>query len=100
MITGKRPTDPMFKDGLNLVNFVDENFPHRIDLIIDARLKEDCKDVAEAKMENVIQQCLSSLLQVALSCAQPLPINRMNMKDVAGKLQETRTTYLGWKSKK
>ncbi|CAN6238650.1 unnamed protein product [Urochloa humidicola] len=103
MMTGKRPTDPMFVDGFNLVNFVESNFPHQIHHIIDAHLKEECNnEFAQANMvpENVTHQCLASLLQVALSCAHPLPSERANMKEAASKIHAIKTTHLGWKSKK
>uniref|UniRef100_A0A0E0E8Y2 Receptor kinase-like protein Xa21 n=1 Tax=Oryza meridionalis TaxID=40149 RepID=A0A0E0E8Y2_9ORYZ len=43
MLTGKRPTDPMFENELNIVNFVEKNFPEQIPQIIEARLQEECK---------------------------------------------------------
>ncbi|KAK1618136.1 hypothetical protein QYE76_023653 [Lolium multiflorum] len=49
MMTGKRPTDPMFKDETNIVNFVDNNFPREIYHVLDTRLTEECKDFAHAK---------------------------------------------------
>lgn len=98
MTTGKRPTNPMFKDGLDIVNFVEGNFPHQIYHAIDVRLKDD-KDFAQAKMvpENVVHQCLVSLLQIALSCAHRLPIERPSMKEVASKMHAVNASYLGGK---
>lgn len=56
MMTGRRPTDPMFKDGIDILNFVEGHFPHQIYDVIDARLKDDSKDIAQVIMvpENVI----------------------------------------------
>lgn len=102
MMTGKRPTDPMFTDGLDLVRFVEDNFPHQIHHVIDAHLREECRVLAEANTvsESVIHQCLVSLLQIALSCAHALPSERMNMKVAASKMHAINTSWLGWKSKK
>uniref|UniRef100_A0A0D3FM82 Receptor kinase-like protein Xa21 n=1 Tax=Oryza barthii TaxID=65489 RepID=A0A0D3FM82_9ORYZ len=102
MMTGKRPTDPIFKDGLDIVNFVASNFPHQIFQVIDAHLMEEYHEFVQANMvsENAFHQCLASLLQVALSCAQPLPGERMNMKEVATKMNEIKTSHLGWKLKR
>ncbi|KAG8060303.1 hypothetical protein GUJ93_ZPchr0002g23859 [Zizania palustris] len=41
MMTGKRPTDPMFKDGLDIINFVESHFPDQIVHVIDCRLIEE-----------------------------------------------------------
>jgi len=102
MMTGKRPTDPMFKDEFNIVNFVDSSFPHEIYHVIDTRLTEECKDFAHAKTvsENQFYQCLVSLLQVALSSTNSLPSERGNMKDIASKMHAINTSYLELKEKK
>lgn len=39
MMTGKRPTDPMFKDDLDIVAFVKRNVPHQIHNVIDAHIR-------------------------------------------------------------
>lgn len=102
MVTGKRPTDPMFMDGLDLVNFVECNFPHQMYHAIDHQLREECNVLAQTKMvpENVVHQCLAPLLQVALSCARPLPSERANMKEAASKIHEIKKSHLEWKLKK
>lgn len=96
MIIGKRPTDPMFKDGVSIVNFVDSNFPHEIVHVIDAHLAEEWKDFAQAKKasENAVHQCLVSVLQVALSCTNPIPSERMNMKEIARRMHAIQTSYM------
>ncbi|XP_052135585.1 probable LRR receptor-like serine/threonine-protein kinase At3g47570 isoform X2 [Oryza glaberrima] len=105
MIIGKRPTDPVFKDGLEIVNFVESNFPHKIFDVVDADLVEDCKEFSQAievttEVENVVDHCLISLLELALCCARPSPSERPNMKQVASKMHAIETSYLAWKSKK
>lgn len=102
MMIGKRPTDPMFKDGLDIVNFVDSNFPGQVLDVIEDHLIEECADFSETSIEseNVVYQIFVSLLQVALSCACSSPNERMDMKQVASKMQEIKTSYLGWKAKK
>uniref|UniRef100_A0ACD5YSN7 Uncharacterized protein n=1 Tax=Avena sativa TaxID=4498 RepID=A0ACD5YSN7_AVESA len=102
MMTGKRPTDPMFKDGINIVNFVGSSFPHEIYHVIDKHLKEECKDFAHAKTvaENEFYNCLASLLQVALSSTHSLPNERGSMKGIASKMHAINTSYLGLKAKK
>lgn len=94
-MTGRRPTDPMFKDEVSIVNFVDGNFPHEIFHIIDAHLSEECKKSAGAKevSENAVHQCLVSVLQVSLSCTKPIPSERMNMKEIANRMHAIQTAY-------
>lgn len=101
-MTGKRPTDPMFNDGVDIISFVDSNFPHQIFHVIDHRLLEECKvDLDPGKMapENSVYQCLVCLLEVAISCTRALPSDRMNMKQTASKMHAIKTSYLGWKAK-
>jgi len=96
MMSGRRPTDPMFKDGMSLVIFVDSNFPHEISHVFDAHLIEECKNFAEAKKasENAVHQCLVSVLQIALSCTKPTPSERMNMNEIASKMHAIQTSYM------
>lgn len=105
MITGKRPTDPVFKDGLEIINFVDSNFPHQIFSVIDADLVEECNEFSQAtavtaEAENVVHQCFISLLELALCCARPTPSERPSMKQVASKMHAIETSCIAWKSKK
>jgi hypothetical protein len=101
ILTGKRPTDPMFKDGLDIVNFVERNFPHQIFQVIDDHLKQECNDFSQRNMvpENVVNECIVTLLQVALFCTRLLPSDRMNMKQIASKLHAIKASHLGWKKK-
>ncbi|TVU29215.1 hypothetical protein EJB05_20773, partial [Eragrostis curvula] len=101
LLTGKRPTDSVFKDGLDIVSFVDRNFPHQVFQAIDTRLTEECRDFdpAETATGNAAYQCLVSLLQIALSCTQQSPNERANMKQVANKLHAIKTLYLGSQTK-
>lgn len=102
MLIGKRPTDPMFKEGLDIVNFVCSNFPHQITDVIDVHLKEEFELYAEERTvsEDPVQQCLVSLLQVAISCARPSPSERANMRETASKIQAIKASFLGRKASK
>jgi serine/threonine protein kinase len=95
MLTGRRPTDPMLCDGLNIVNFVKRNFPDKILDILDASLVEECQDCSRATFEeeNEVHQCLLSLLKVALSCASQSPNERMNMREAATELNAINMSY-------
>ncbi|CAD6265889.1 unnamed protein product [Miscanthus lutarioriparius] len=89
MLTGKRPTDPMFENGANLVDFVDKSFPDQISDIIDAPIQEMCKVTTQGRMDDIdtaVHRCVLSMLQVALSCTCQLPKDRMDMREVASKM--------------
>jgi len=98
MVTGKRPTDPIFTDGLDIVNFVGSNFPHQIPDVMDFHLKEEISE-ARTVPDDPVYKCLVSLLQVALSCTCQLPSERANMRETASKLQAIKASYLGSKAK-
>jgi serine/threonine protein kinase len=102
MITGRRPTDPMFNDGLDIISFVESNTPHQMHQVVDANLKEECKDQAQGntQYESPVYQCLAGLLQVALSSTHPLPSQRLNMKEIASRMQAIKSSYLGSKTGK
>ncbi|CAN6279195.1 unnamed protein product [Urochloa humidicola] len=101
ILTGKRPTDAMFMDGLDIIRFVENSFPDEIFNAIDVYLLEECNNLTQEKkaLENDINHCLVSLLQVALSCTRALPSERSNMKQVASKMHAIKTSHLGWKYK-
>ncbi|VAI58482.1 unnamed protein product [Triticum turgidum subsp. durum] len=102
MLTGKRPTDSMFENGVNIINFVDKNFPDQLFEVIDIPLQEECKGyTTPGKMvtENVVYQCLLSLVQVALSCTREIPSERMNMKEAGTRLSGINASYLAGKDK-
>lgn len=96
MLTGRRPTDPMFCEGLDIVNFVKRNFPDQILDILDASLREECQDCSQDNLEgeNEVHRCLMSLLKVALSCASQDPNERMNMREAATELHAIDTLYV------
>jgi hypothetical protein len=90
MLIGKRPTDSMFEGEMNIVSFVEKNFPKQMSHIIDAHLQEECMSkrflLARVERGNEVHQCLMSLVGIALSCTRLLPSQRMNMRQVAANL--------------
>lgn len=95
IVLGKRPTDPVFDNGLSIVNFVERNFPNKIAQVIDVNLQEECRGFIEATEveENEVYQCLLFLLQVAISCTRRCPRERMNMRKVANRLHAIKISY-------
>lgn len=93
----KRPTDDMFKDGLNIANFVEFNFPDRILQIVDPVLLQDQQDFSQGTpvaMKEKGSECLLSVLKTGLSCTKPSPNERMDMQEVAARLHGIMEVYL------
>nr|XP_023872070.1 receptor kinase-like protein Xa21 [Quercus suber] len=124
MFTGRRPTDDMFKDGLNLHNFVKMSLPKRLIQVVDPMLlareveemgvattammatKEDDNDneieVEEANntedfrhIDVDMQKCLLSILNIGILCSLESPKERINMEEVIKELQLIKSTFVG-----
>ena len=95
---GKRPTDAMFMDGLDIISFVENSFQSQIFDVIDVHLVEECKNLTQDKNvpEKEINKCLLDLVQVAFSCTRSLPSERSNMKQIASKMHAIKVSQLGW----
>uniref|UniRef100_A0ACD5ZHM2 Uncharacterized protein n=1 Tax=Avena sativa TaxID=4498 RepID=A0ACD5ZHM2_AVESA len=100
MLTSKRPTDPMFEDGLNIVNFVEGSFPDQILRVTDAALLEEHKPLTLANTveESEFHPCLCRLVEVALSCTRQHPSERMSMGQAATRLRAIKASYLKGKA--
>lgn len=96
IFTGKRPTDEMFKDGLNLHNLVKTALPERAVEMTDPILLQErvtgetvanTSDCNESSQSNkILLQCLNSIYEVGLTCSAELPTVRMNMSEVVAEL--------------
>jgi serine/threonine protein kinase len=98
MLTGRRPTQEIFKDGQNLHNFVANSFPDNLGNIWDPYLLSRDAEVAEdGNNENpipAIKECLVSLFRIGLICSMESPKERMNIVDVTRELNIIRKTFL------
>jgi serine/threonine protein kinase len=91
LLTGKRPTDDMFVDGLSLCKFCESMFPERVAEILDPHMaREDHQGCTEAWM----QRYIVPLVALGLSCAVESPKDRPGMKDVCAKLSVMRDAFL------
>ncbi|CAM0910206.1 unnamed protein product [Alopecurus aequalis] len=90
MLTGKRPTDEMFKDGLSLHKFVEKSFPEKICEILDPRIVpcHGNQDEAGSTLDQENHQtagtisCIIELAKLGLLCAARPPKDRPEMQDV------------------
>ena len=113
MFLGKRPTDKMFKDGLNLHNYAKMAVaqPERLVQIVDPILRREVEQmptttvnrednneneiaaneeihgiVNMCQMDAIVHKCLVPILQLGLACSVQSPKERMNMEEVTRKL--------------
>ncbi|KAL5703684.1 non-specific serine/threonine protein kinase [Ranunculus cassubicifolius] len=112
--TGKMPTNEMFKDGLNLYDFVSMALPDRVSEIVDASLfsetdgVEEDGEIGESGNVNESEEapalsrrtmqwkrldCFVSVLTIALSCCAPLPKDRTVVTDVVKKMIDVRQLF-------
>ncbi|KAM3697967.1 hypothetical protein ACJW30_06G154800 [Castanea mollissima] len=94
---GKRPTDEMFKDDLNLYNFVRMALPERLVQIVDpALLIREVEEMPTAAVaareyfnENEIEadeETQVSVLEIGLACSVESKKERMKMEEVSKEL--------------
>ncbi|KAL3848768.1 hypothetical protein ACJIZ3_010650 [Penstemon smallii] len=80
----KRPTDEIFLGELTMKRWVSESFPNTIMQIVDTELLNADK---EYSVKSNIEECLASIMELAIECTTDLPDERPNMKDVHVKLK-------------
>ncbi|KAM0868398.1 hypothetical protein ACQ4PT_041339 [Festuca glaucescens] len=95
LLTGKRPTDDMFVDGLSLCKFCESMFPDRVAEILDPHMAhEEHQGCAEVDAEVWTQRYIVPLVALALSCTVESPKDRPGMKVVYAKLSAIRDAFL------
>lgn len=91
LLTGKRPTDDLFIDGLTLRMFSESMFPDRVAEVLDPHMAhEEHQGCVEAWM----QRYIVPLVALGLSCTVESPKDRPGMKDVCAKLSAMRDAFL------
>lgn len=100
MLTGKRPTDDIFKNNVSLHQFSKMALPEHVIEIIDPRLLSEEIEVIRNnenhnKIRSIMDECLVSLVNIGVSCSDDSPKKRMKMKDVVVELHKVRDFYLG-----
>jgi len=103
MLTGKRPTDEMFKDGLSLYKFVEKSFPGNISEILDPRIipyygNQDEETGSTFYQENYqidkgTMICISGLLKLGLLCAAEMPKDRPATHDVYAEVNAIKEAF-------
>nr|GFC08076.1 protein kinase-like domain-containing protein [Tanacetum cinerariifolium] len=84
VMTGKKPTDDMFIDGLNLHKFAYMALPdHAVDVIDNDAIVLQSTE-ANAKK---VKECLAATIKIGVSCSMDSPPQRMKIEIVVIELQ-------------
>ncbi|KAL4591576.1 hypothetical protein LXL04_004545 [Taraxacum kok-saghyz] len=91
LMTGKRPTDNMFHESLNLHKFAYMSLPdHVTDVIDDDLLSFLQEDVIATRctLANVkkIEECMSSTVKIGVLCSMDSPPQRLDIANVVNEL--------------
>src|SRR4051812_29381082 len=87
MLTGKRLTDEMFRDGQNMHNFVATSFPDNLTQILDKHIvprdeEATTEDRNTHQLMLTAKKLVVSLIRIGLACSMDSPNERMNIEDV------------------
>ncbi|KAI8000740.1 putative LRR receptor-like serine/threonine-protein kinase [Camellia lanceoleosa] len=88
--TRVKPTNEMFFEDMTMKRWVRESLPNAISHVIDANLLK----LEDEHLTAVVLQCVSSIMELALSCSAESSEERMNMKDVLATLKKVKLWYL------
>ncbi|CAD6252650.1 unnamed protein product [Miscanthus lutarioriparius] len=82
IITGRRPTDDMFKDGVNIRNFVESSLPLNIHNILEPNLTGYHEGEAGGQEIVEMQHCAMQLANLGLKCSEMSPKDRPRTEKV------------------
>ncbi|CDP11244.1 unnamed protein product [Coffea canephora] len=87
--TRRRPTDDVFSGDMTLRHWIKSSFPSAIMQIADSNLLKPEEKYLDAK-----EECLSSIMELALDCTATSPDARIDMQDVLSALKKVRIQFL------
>ncbi|EHA8591178.1 putative LRR receptor-like serine/threonine-protein kinase [Cocos nucifera] len=95
LLTGRRPTDDLFKDGRSLRTCVDMGFPDRVMEVMDPSmlLSMETGSLSESTIRERMTECLVSMIDIGLSCSKEAPNLRLDMQTVVNKMSTIRTAF-------
>jgi serine/threonine protein kinase len=101
MFTGKRPTDYMFSDGLNLHNFVKTALLKGAVEIADPLViqeditnADDTPNRSNARAQKM-EECLILIFEIGIACSAESPMNRKDINNALSELHSIRKSLLG-----
>ncbi|XP_019177009.1 PREDICTED: probable LRR receptor-like serine/threonine-protein kinase At3g47570 isoform X2 [Ipomoea nil] len=87
--SARRPTDETFGEDMSLKSWISDSMPHDVLQVVDPNLlRADDEDF------NVKLQSISSILELALHCADESPQKRLNAEDVVVRLNKIKLQLL------
>ncbi|XP_059436549.1 receptor kinase-like protein Xa21 [Corylus avellana] len=86
--TRTKPTDNMFAGEMSLKHWVEESSCLSISTVVDANLLRTGRDNAS------IEDCISSIMGLALHCCAELPEHRVNAKDILITLKKIKSKFV------
>ncbi|KAK2634190.1 hypothetical protein Ddye_028982, partial [Dipteronia dyeriana] len=99
ILTGKRPTNEMFKDGLSLHSFCKMALPDRVMEIADPFLlilyEELIGQTNGGKGTVKVSKCLISLVRIGVACSTKTPHKRMGISEIVMELNAIKQAFLG-----
>ncbi|KAL9418006.1 hypothetical protein AB3S75_040914 [Citrus x aurantiifolia] len=102
MFTGLRPNNGMFKDDLNLRNFVKSALAARAEQILDVAFFQEIEEEetlykkasSTCTQSSIILECLISICRIGVACSAELPDERMDINDVESRLRSIKMKLL------
>jgi hypothetical protein len=92
MLTGTRPTDAMFTDGLSLHRLVSSAFPGRLGDVLDPHMGHMAHE-QQHERDNVLEQrYIVPLVEVGLLCSMESPKDRPGIAEVCAKILPLKET--------
>ncbi|XP_017220527.1 putative receptor-like protein kinase At3g47110 [Daucus carota subsp. sativus] len=91
MLTGKKPTHHMFRDGLNLHSFVSLALPNDVINISDPLMKLTTS--ASIGDDKRVEYCLTKLYIIGLACSKTSPKDRPDMRKLLRELESIKNSF-------
>ncbi|VAH25519.1 unnamed protein product [Triticum turgidum subsp. durum] len=90
MLTGRRPTDAMFTDGLSLHKLVSSAFPGRLGEVLDPHLSHEQQLACDRVF---MRRYMVHLVEVALLCSMESPKDRPGMGEVCARILSIKEAF-------
>ncbi|KAL8166070.1 hypothetical protein V2J09_007569 [Rumex salicifolius] len=95
-LISKKPTDPIFNEGLNLRDFAKSGLPNQVIEVVDPRLMDDgVGRLARSSADIRKMECIKLLISIGIQCSAELPQERMHIKEVVNQLKLAKQNLLG-----
>ncbi|KAG6502363.1 putative leucine-rich repeat receptor-like serine/threonine-protein kinase At2g24130 isoform X1 [Zingiber officinale] len=94
MVTGKRPTDDMFGEGVSLQRWARRGCRSKLETVVDATLMREVSDRSQ-EVKKMWEIAIAELLELGLVCSNESPADRPTMLDAADDLDRLKQYLAG-----